>query len=249
MHRILPNNPAARATRVAARRGRQCARSRHNGNVDDLASLESHLRARLSAPLPGARAQWRFAPAPARTGWRPDDRPATARDAAALILLYPGDAGPSFPLTIRRDDLPHHPGQISLPGGALDTGEDPVAGALREAEEEIGVPSSRVRIVGALSPLWVIVSNFVVHPYIGMIDARPDFRTEPREVAALIEAPVRAVRDPARVGTEDRVRDGLRVRYPYFDIDGHHIWGATAMMLGEFVAVLGRPDSNSPSSA
>ena len=105
----------------------------------ELKSLEVLLAGRLTRPLPGAAAQWKFAPTPALKGWEPDKPPATARAAAALILLYPGEHGPSFPLTMRRHDLPHHPGQISLPGGALDPDEEAAAGALREAHEEIGV--------------------------------------------------------------------------------------------------------------
>ena len=203
-----------------------------------LESLEAHLKFRLTLPLPGAEAQWTFAPTPARKDWRPELRPSTARQAAALILLYPGFDGPSFLLTERRHDLPHHPGQISLPGGALDPGEDAEQGALREAHEEIGIRPRDVRVIGALSTLWVVVSNFVVHPIVGVADERPEFRAEPREVAALIEAPVRALRDDAHIKSEQRVRDGMIVRYPYFDIDGHQIWGATAMMLGELRAIL-----------
>jgi 8-oxo-dGTP pyrophosphatase MutT (NUDIX family) len=205
----------------------------------DLQALETFLLQRLTQPLPGAPAQWRFAPTPALKGWEPDKPPETARRAAALILLYPGDHGPSFPLTMRRHDLPHHPGQISLPGGALDPGEAPADGALREAHEEIGIDSADVRVLGALSPLWVIVSNFVVQPFVGIIDYRPEFRASPREVSALIETPVAWVRDPARVGADQRMRSGVSVTFPYFDVDGHHIWGATAMMLGELRDVLG----------
>lgn len=205
--------------------------------MHDLRELEAFLQYRLALPLPGAAAQWKFAPAPARKGWRPDDTPATARQAAALVLLYPGEHGPSFPLTVRRDDLPHHPGQISLPGGGLDPGEDPGAGALREAHEEIGIHVRDVRLIGPLSTLWVIVSNFVVHPFIGVTDTRPEFRAHPGEVAELIEAPVSALTD-SRIGTEDRVRDGVRARYPYFDIEGHHVWGATGMILSELRAIL-----------
>ena len=204
----------------------------------DLEALEQHLSARLREPLPGARAQWLFAPTPAFKGWRPDDRPATARQAAALILLYPGEHGASFLLTMRRDDLPHHPGQISLPGGGLDPGEDPVAGALREAHEEVGLEPHRVRVIGTLSTLWVIVSNFVVQPVIGLADERPEFRAEPREVAALIEAPVHRLNDPACTGSEQRLRAGINVTFPFFEFAGHHVWGATAMMLGEFREVV-----------
>lgn len=190
--------------------------------------------ARLREPLPGAAAQWKFAPTPALKGWRPDDQPETARRAAALILLYPGEAGASFLLTMRRHDLPHHPGQISFPGGGLDPGEDPIAGALREAHEEVGLGPERVRVLGTMSTLWVIVSNFLVHPVIGIAYERPEFRAEPREVEALIEAPVQRLGDPHAAGIEERLRAGVNVKFPYFEFAGHHVWGATAMMLGEF---------------
>jgi 8-oxo-dGTP pyrophosphatase MutT (NUDIX family) len=206
----------------------------------ELPKLESFLRARLAEPLPGASAQWKFAPTPSRKSWRPDDQPPTARQAAALILIYPGERGPSFLLTERRHDLPHHPGQISFPGGALDPGEAPDAGALREAHEEIGVRVRDVRLVGALSSLWVVVSNFLVRPFVGVADHRPDFRAEPREVAALVEVPLTDLRDPSRIGTEEKIREGVVVRYPYFDLEGHHVWGATAMILSEFRELLGQ---------
>jgi 8-oxo-dGTP pyrophosphatase MutT (NUDIX family) len=199
-----------------------------------LSDLELSLRARLAQPLPGAAAQLQFAPSPARKGWEPHQRPPTARQAAALILIYPGESGPSFPLTVRHDGLPHHPGQISLPGGRLDSGEDPAAAALREAHEEIGIDPGRVRIVGALSTLWVVVSNFVVHPFVGVTDTRPEFRAAPDEVASLLEIPVAWTTDEARHGTERRARDGVVYSYRYFDFDGSRIWGATAMMLSEF---------------
>lgn len=199
--------------------------------------LESFLLARLTQPLPGPDAQLRFAPHPRRKSWRPDQDPEGARQAAALILLYPGSEGFAFPLTVRRHDLPHHAGQVSLPGGGIDPGEAPPIAALREAHEELGIDPASVRLVGALSPLWVIVSNFVVRPFVGVTDARPDFRAAPREVAALVETPVSAVRDVARINWAERARDGVLVRYPYFDFGGHHVWGATAMMLSEFAAL------------
>ncbi len=112
--------------------------------------LETFLRERLSAPLPGSPAQQRFAPSPWLPNWSPDLTPETARRAAALILLFPGPHGDMVPLTVRHRGLPQHAGQVSLPGGAIDAGESPEAAALREAEEEIGIRADRVRIVGAL---------------------------------------------------------------------------------------------------
>ncbi|MDQ3214248.1 MAG: NUDIX domain-containing protein, partial [Acidobacteriota bacterium] len=104
-----------------------------------LRDIERLLRDRLSRTLPGVEAQLRFAPTPAHAGWRAGLFPPNARTAAALLLLYPGPAGPAVALTIRASGLARHPGQISLPGGATDAGETLVQAALREASEEIGV--------------------------------------------------------------------------------------------------------------
>ena len=108
--------------------------------IDD---LNHRLVRRLRAPLPGPEAQRRFAPLPLIEGWSPDQTPESARRAAVLVLLYPGAEGPMIPLTVRPTSLPTHGGQISLPGGALDPGESSEAAAVREAEEEIGVPPTR----------------------------------------------------------------------------------------------------------
>ena len=154
-----------------------------------------------------------------------------------MILIFPGRDGLAMPLTVRHQSLARHAGQVSLPGGALDAGESAEAAALREVEEEIGVAASDVRVVGALSTLWVAVSNFVVSPFVAVTDARPAFRLHAGEVSTLIEAPLAAIRDPTRVRWDSRVRLGMPVRYPYFEFDGHVVWGATAMMLGEFACL------------
>jgi 8-oxo-dGTP pyrophosphatase MutT (NUDIX family) len=203
-----------------------------------LFDLERVLRARLTDPLPGVHAQRRFAPTPVAADWSPDLVPEAARHAAALILLYPGGVGPALPLTLRHDGLPHHPGQVSLPGGAIDPEESARAAALREAEEEIGVASSHVRLAGPLSTLWVPVSGFVIHPFVGIADEPPRFRVHPREVAELVEVPLTELRDPSRVGWTTRKRRGIEVRYPCLDLAGHVVWGATAMILSEFIVLL-----------
>jgi 8-oxo-dGTP pyrophosphatase MutT (NUDIX family) len=205
--------------------------------VSDLSSLETFLVDRFKRPLPGAPAHWRFAPTPALAGWQPDLTPDTARRAAALVLIYPGTTGPSIALTKRRADLPQHAGQISLPGGALDPGESAVAAALRETGEEIGVDAHTLRIVGALSTLWVVVSNFVVHPFVAVSGVKPVFIPEPREVAEMIEAPLTALHDPSALHWDQQVRRGVRVYYPHFEVAGHAVWGATAMILGEFACL------------
>lgn len=214
---------------------RHLARPSDNSQVT---TLEEEIRNRLQHPLPGAEAHLRFAPKPLLKNWDPAARPADARVAAALILIYPGIGGPTVALTLRRSDLPQHGGQISFPGGGLDPGETPQAAALREAHEEVGIEPTRVRVVGALSTLWVIVSGFVVHPIIGVMDTAPAFVPCPREVDRIIEAPLATLRDPANVKWGTRDRGGMLVSYPYFSVEGYQVWGATAMMLGELCTAL-----------
>jgi 8-oxo-dGTP pyrophosphatase MutT (NUDIX family) len=196
------------------------------------------LRERLAGTLPGVEAQLRFAPKPRRPGWKPGVYPADARQAAALLLLYPGPAGISVPLTIRASGLRTHAGQISLPGGATDAGETLAEAALREAHEEIGVDSSAVRILGELTPVHVIVSGFTLHPVVGISDARPEFTPAAYEVEEVLEVSVEDLQDASRIREGVRVREGLAIEYPYFDLHGHQVWGATAMVLGEFVCLL-----------
>jgi 8-oxo-dGTP pyrophosphatase MutT (NUDIX family) len=149
-------------------------------------------------------------------------------------------------LTVRRDDLPQHPGQISLPGGAMDQGETPADAALREAHEEIGIAPDSVRIIGALSSFFVIVSNFVVYPFIGVMDTKPVFTPEVREVAEVLEAPVKDLLDRGRAGWDRRPRANIMVDLPFLQTGAHIVWGATAMILGEFGALFdadfGPPD-------
>jgi 8-oxo-dGTP pyrophosphatase MutT (NUDIX family) len=202
-----------------------------------LARLEDFLRRRLDDPLPGAPAHWRFAPTPPREDWAPDLRPEHARRAAALVLIYPSAHGPAVPLTVRHASLARHAGQVSLPGGAIDPGESAEAAALREAEEEIAVPPSAVRVLGALTPIWIGVSNFLLHPFVGVTDDAPAFRLHPHEVERILEVPVRDLRDARRLKWATRDRAGVVVSFPYFDLQDEVVWGATAMILGEFACL------------
>ncbi len=204
-----------------------------------LRDIERLLRDRLSGTLPGLEAQLRFAPVPAHAGWRAGHFPPDARSAAALLLLYPAPAGPALALTVRSRGLARHAGQISLPGGATEAGETLAQAALREASEEIGVDPASVRILGELTPVHVLVSGFTLHPVVGVADGRPDFRAAPAEVEAILEISLDDLRDASRIRQGTRVREGVAVEYPYFDLLGHQVWGATAMVLGEFICVLG----------
>ena len=203
-----------------------------------IGSLEEALRHRLAGTLPGLEAQLKFAPVPASPGWNPRQIPGDARPAAALLLLYPQADSAAIPLTVRATGLARHAGQISLPGGATDEGETLADAALREASEEIGVDPSSVRVLGELTPVHVLVSGFTLHPVVGITDRRPDFIAAPDEVDEIIEVSLDLLRDASRIRRGTRVREGIAIEYPYFDLLGHQVWGATAMVLGEFICLL-----------
>lgn len=203
-----------------------------------LNEIEQSLRERLAGTLPGVQAQLRFAPSPVRSGWQAGHFPADSRIAAALLLLYPRDRDLAMPLTVRGSGLARHAGQVSLPGGAMDPGETLAETALREASEEIGVDPSQVRILGELTPVHVIVSGFTLHPIVAVSDRRPDFVAAPGEVEEILEVSLDDLRDASRIGRGTRIREGVAVEYPYFDLMGHQVWGATAMVLGEFICLI-----------
>jgi 8-oxo-dGTP pyrophosphatase MutT (NUDIX family) len=204
----------------------------------ELRELEEKLRGRLAGTLPGIAAQLRFVPLPSVRGWEPGQYPADTRQAAALLLLYPADGGVGVPLTVRAGHLARHAGQISLPGGATDPGETIAAAALREASEEIGVDPASVRVLGELTPVHVIVSGFTLHPVVGVTDVRPSFQAAPGEVEEILEVSLDDLRDASRIRQGTRIREGVAIEYPYFDLLGHQVWGATAMVLGEFICLL-----------
>ena len=172
--------------------------------------------------------------------WPPAD--AILRPAAALLLLYPHDGEWWIPLTVRGSTLRHHSGQVSLPGGRLDRSDEAVEeAALREAWEEIGVPPNEVDVLGRLTSLPIAISGHLLSPVVGAADRRPSFTLATPEVERLIELPLAHLTLPDTVGWEERRRS--RPPYevmtvPYFDVDGTRIWGATAMVLAEFIAVL-----------
>lgn len=178
---------------------------------------------------------WRLmAPRP-RVLRRSPNLPGAARDAAVLLLLYPRDGELTFVLTRRTDSVGTHKGQISLPGGAVEPDDDgPVAAALRETCEELAVCDENIRLLGELTPLYVVVSDFVIHPIVGYLPAHPQFVPQPSEVAEVIEVRLADLLDE-QVKVEERwTLSGVEVDVPYYRLNGHIIWGATAIILSEF---------------
>jgi 8-oxo-dGTP pyrophosphatase MutT (NUDIX family) len=164
----------------------------------------------------------------------------TARAAATLLLLYPGERGElTILLTVRHADLRAHAGEISLPGGARDASDASLeATALREAWEEVGVEPSTVRIIGTLDDTWIPVSNFELRPFVGTMAARPVFAPHNDEVAEIVELPVRRLLADDAVSEELIEGPGWQLRAAVYRYDGHRIWGATARTLAMFAAVL-----------
>jgi len=205
-----------------------------------LRSLRDNLARVLAEPLPGLDAQLRMAPDP-RT-W--PEEGAALRPAAALLLMYPQQDDWYVPLTLRASSLRHHTGQVSLPGGRLDHPDETVEqAALREAQEEIGLAPHDVEVLGRLTPVPIAVSAHLLQPVVGVARHRPAFSLAAHEVARLIELPIARLMEPDVVRAEQRLRPlppHVVQTVPYFDVEGVRIWGATAMVLNEFVAVLER---------
>jgi 8-oxo-dGTP pyrophosphatase MutT (NUDIX family) len=152
--------------------------------------------------------------------------------AGVLVPLYLQDGGLHAVLTRRREDLRRHPGEISFPGGRLDEGEASlVATALREADEEIGLPADAVELVGALQPTPTIATGYAVYPFVGLIEPGREWTLSPREVAEILELSLPALRQ----GYQRRrlVRRGLPIRTDTYVVDGNVIWGATARILSD----------------
>jgi 8-oxo-dGTP pyrophosphatase MutT (NUDIX family) len=179
----------------------------------------------------------------------PDGRPARPdwpaqpeREAAVLLLLHPDEDGMArIVLTERTAGGHRHAGQISLPGGAIDEQDDSVvAAALREAREEVGLDAAAesVRVLGELPPVDVRVSGFRVHPVVAAVARQPALVADPREVAAILHAPLTAFLPGAPIQIVTDERDGLRLRYGAYPVGHHLVWGATAGILVNLSSLL-----------
>jgi 8-oxo-dGTP pyrophosphatase MutT (NUDIX family) len=175
--------------------------------------------------------------------WIRRSRETAPRLAAGLVLVFPDQDGEAHLVLTERPagDL-RHAGQVSLPGGAADPGEDfPVATALREAREEVGLDSSDsgLEVVGMLDVVDVRVSGFLLTPVVAVMATQPTLMPDPHEVASIVLAPLRSILPDAPIEAVTAERDGYRLRYGGYRIGGHHVWGATARVLGQLGAVLG----------
>lgn len=198
------------------------------------------LRERLQLPLPGAEGQERMA---ARVKPMPDKVPKNARPSAVLCLLYPVADRLTLLLIKRTSDGKAHSGQIGFPGGKQEPSDaDLKATALRESQEEVGILSADVDILGALTPLYIPVSNFQVYPFVAFARTQPIFNISESEVSGVIEI---AIDDLLHEHNKTIVNvtspimpEIIRSVRAYKIATGGIVWGATAMIISELEALL-----------
>ena len=160
------------------------------------------------------------------------------RKAAVLIPLFERGDEPWIVLTKRTEHVATHKGQISFPGGAHDdTDPDLWTTAVREAEEEIGLPPANARMIGTLDDLPTFSSGFIVSPFVASIEPPGAWTPHDAEVDTVIELPLRRVLEAAR--TETWEREGIRFPMHIFELEGHYVWGVTAFILHRFLELVG----------
>jgi len=197
------------------------------------------LSAALIEDLPGEIAQFRMAPLARK---RISDMPLeddSIRKAAVMIPLFRSEEQDCFLLTVRSTYDGVHSGQVSFPGGKFDENEvDPIHVALREMEEEVGIKAEQVQIIGMLSPLYIPVSKMHVQPVIAWVHDT-NWMANTYEVAQLLEVPIHHFLQTNVIKKKImEFSPGIPVEVPYFDIQGHVVWGATAMIISELLSVL-----------
>lgn len=199
--------------------------------------FSERLRQRLQQPLPGEAAHRKMASS-ARTklGIKPNER---TRRSAVLLCFYPYQQSIYVPLILRPQYDGVHAGQMAFPGGRMERfDENLTRTALREAQEEVGIRVSDVTVLGLLTELFIPPSNFYVQPVVGILPYRPDFYPDPREVEDIVEVDLDTLLDETIVGDSKIEVRGMTVDAPFYQIQGHRVWGATAMMISELLVVL-----------
>ena len=166
--------------------------------------------------------------------------PTLKRYASVLICLFPVNDNWSFFLTKRSNSVEHHKGQISLPGGMIEKGENPINAALRETNEEIGVQIKRVQIIGKLSSIYIPVSNFKVQPFVGFLNKKPKTDINKQEVSRIFDVDLNDLMNDKNIKSEEKVLGNKLVEISYFSLKNEKIWGATSLILSEFKDVLKR---------
>jgi 8-oxo-dGTP pyrophosphatase MutT (NUDIX family) len=198
------------------------------------------LKNQLKAPLPGENAQFAMAPLSRERMKELNFEALKPKKSAILVLIYPHENEIKTVLIQRPTYQGVHSGQIAFPGGKFEEPDIHLKNtALREANEEIGIEPTQIEIIGNLSNVYINPSNFLVTPFIGHIGTKPDFSANEREVEKIIETNLLQLDNPERKGIKTISHSsGYKIKSPYYDVEGHTVWGATAMMISELNEVL-----------
>lgn len=191
--------------------------------------------------LPGEDAQQKMSPPMRNTYSISEAKKKGAKESAVLILLYEKMGEVHLVLTERKVYKGAHSGQISLPGGKRDATDNTLEyTALRETEEEVGINATNIEVVAEISHLYIPVSNFLVFPFVGILKTEPIFIKEEKEVERIIEIPLKMLLDSdnemmKKIEIADK---NIQFKTPAYQIHETEVWGATAMILSEFLEIM-----------
>lgn len=204
-------------------------------------NFAERLRSAIAVGLPGSLVQWEMAPTNRTISDLPEIPGSECRTTAVLIILFPYSDSIHTVFMQRPDYTGFHGGQISFPGGKQEKQDENLTGtALREASEETGINFNESEVLGSLTPLYIPVSNTMVTAVPCWLDNIPAFKPDPREVDFLIIADLKKLAEPDAIRTKQMIIRDSSYDIKYFNYDGHVIWGATAMMLNELLAIIKR---------
>ena len=206
--------------------------------MSDYTTFIENIKSRLQQPLPGQIAHDKMA-SEGRLNLKMPAPNVRTRESAVLILFYPAENEIFIPLILRPQYDGVHGGQMAFPGGRAEKEDESlIRTALREAQEEIGVRLTDITVLGQLTKLFIPPSNFFVQPVIGFMNHKPDFYPDAREVDKVIEITLSEIINPAIIGRKILQVRGVDVDAPFYQIQEHTVWGATAMMISELLTVI-----------
>jgi len=195
-----------------------------------------NIKKALSQSLPGSASHKKMLPLNRELSAQHDEL-LRIKHSSVLLLLYIENQELNACLIKRPSHMKHHAGQIALPGGRIEKGETALETALRETWEEIGITGDQIEILGSLSEIYVQVSRFQIHPFVGWLDKKPGFVINKYEVEKMIYFPLKNMKNSFAEVELETITGTLKV--PCFKFEDEIIWGATAMILSEFADVLG----------
>ena len=194
-----------------------------------------NLKIELKKDLPGIKAQIKMAPS-VRSHFKTDKE---STKAGVLLLLYPKENDLYIAFIQRTEYNGPHSGQISFPGGKKEKSDkNIIETALRESQEEVGINPEHVEVIGELTPLHIPISNFIVYPVVGIYNSTPKFKIDPTEVERIIEIKINDFKNPENCNSKEFKYGDLSFTAPIYNPNNITIWGATAMILCEFLDIL-----------